>query len=283
MDDGVGRAAVATWPARSSGRPWLFGVRARPGAVGFAASATSTVAIELEPLAPRTRCGWRSAAAEQHPLPTACARGRGTSDRAAIRSSCATCCARRSRSGGIADLPDSAEAAAMARIDALAPEDRALVRRAAVFGSDLPPADAGVAFDEGCRSPTPAVWERLGELFEEEPDGYLRFRRSLLRDAAYEGLPYRLRRRSTARLRSNSRRSPARGEDHTAALSIHMFLAGSYDKAWRYGRLAGDIARDKSVPSEAARFYRRALDAARRSGARRRPGVRDRGGDRRAR
>ena len=42
--------------------------------------------------------------------------------------------------------------------------------------------------------PDTATWERLRELFDEEPDGYLRFRRSLLRDSAYEGLPYRLRR-----------------------------------------------------------------------------------------
>ena len=45
--------------------------------------------------------------------------------RAVIRNSCATCCARRSTPAASAGLPDSAEAAAMARIDALAPEDRA--------------------------------------------------------------------------------------------------------------------------------------------------------------
>ncbi len=43
--------------------------------------------------------------------------------------------------------------------------------------------------------PGPATWARLQDLFDEESDGYLRFRRSLLRDAAYEGLPYKLRRR----------------------------------------------------------------------------------------
>ena len=48
-------------------------------------------------------------------------------------------------SGGVGGLPDSAEAAAMARIDALAPEDRALVRRAAVFGLTFHPRDAVVA------------------------------------------------------------------------------------------------------------------------------------------
>ena len=99
-------------------------------------------------------------------------------------------------SGGIADLPDSAEAAAMAQIDGLAPEDRAVVRRAAVFGLTFHPRMLAW-FDEDADAlrRRSAVWDRLHDLFEEEPDGYLRFRRSLLRDAAYEGLPYKLRRK----------------------------------------------------------------------------------------
>ena len=40
-----------------------------------------------------------------------------------------------------------------------------------------------------------AAWARLTDCLAQEPDGYLRFRRSLRRDAAYEGLPYKLRRR----------------------------------------------------------------------------------------
>ncbi len=99
-------------------------------------------------------------------------------------------------SGGTAGLPDSAEAAAMARIDALAPGDRTLVRRAAVFGLTFHPRMLSwFADDSDGAPPVQATWARLHELFDEEPDGYLRFRRSLLRDAAYEGLPYKLRRR----------------------------------------------------------------------------------------
>src|SRR4030095_14836603 len=98
-------------------------------------------------------------------------------------------------SGGVADLPDSAEAAAMAQIDALAPEDRALVRRASVLGTTFHRwMREWLAIDGEFSSPGPEVWERLRELFDEEPDGYMRFRRSLLRDAAYEGLAFKLRR-----------------------------------------------------------------------------------------
>ena len=134
-------------------------------------------------------------ATEQHPLPHACLevvaqRSGGNPQflrdllRSAINPAAST------------GLPDSAEAAAMARIDALAPEDRALVRRAAVFGLTFHPRMLAWFDDEGDAAPPgPATWARLQELFDEEPDGYLRFRRSLLRDAAYEGLPYKLRRR----------------------------------------------------------------------------------------
>ena len=38
---------------------------------------------------------------------------------------------------------------------------------------------------------TAAVSWAAAATFDEEPDGYLRFRRSLLRDAAYEGLPFK--------------------------------------------------------------------------------------------
>jgi predicted ATPase len=93
-------------------------------------------------------------------------------------------------SGGVGGLPDSAEAAAMARIDGLAPEDRALVRRAAVLGQTFHPRMLSWLADDGDAAlPEPATWARLRDLFTEEADGYLRFRRSLLRDAAYEGLP----------------------------------------------------------------------------------------------
>ena len=94
------------------------------------------------------------------------------------------------QSGGIGGLPDSAEAATMARIDALAPEDRALVRRAAVFGLTFHPRMLAWLDDEATAAATGSATGRGSPTSSsEEADGYLRFRRSLLRDAAYEGLP----------------------------------------------------------------------------------------------
>ena len=42
-------------------------------------------------------------------------------------------------SGGVGGLPASVEAAAMARVDALSPDDRSLIRRAALFGASFDP------------------------------------------------------------------------------------------------------------------------------------------------
>lgn len=69
----------------------------------------------------------------------------------------------------------------MARIDGPAPEDRALVRRAAILGQTfLPRMLSWVANEGDAVLPEPATWARLKDLFEDAPDGYRRFRRSLL-------------------------------------------------------------------------------------------------------
>ena len=168
-------------------------------------------------------------------------------------------------SGGIGGLPDSAEAAAMARIDALAPEDRALVRRAAVFGLTFHPRMLAWFADEGDGAlPEPATWARLQELFDEEPDGYLRFRRSLLRDAAYEGLPYKLRRRLHGAVAARIEEEVDDPEESAGILSLHYFVAGEYRPAWRYASVAGKRAAGVYAYVEAARLYTRALEAGRR-------------------
>ena len=125
------------------------------------------------------------------------------------------------QSGGIVGLPDSAEAAALARIDALSPEDRAVVRRAAVFGLTFHP--RMLAWFDGEDDPPPPPRDtcaRLSDLFDEDGEGYLRFRQSLLRDTAYEGLPFKLRRRLHAVVAAHVEEEadqPGRGRGHPVA------------------------------------------------------------------
>jgi hypothetical protein len=81
--------------------------------------------------------------------------------------------------------------------------------------------------DDGTDAALPgsATWARLRDLFAEEPDGYLRFRRSLLRDAAYEGLPYKLRRRLHGAAAARIAQEADDAEEAAGILSLH-YLSG---------------------------------------------------------
>jgi tetratricopeptide (TPR) repeat protein len=107
------------------------------------------------------------------------------------------------------------------------------------------------------------VWERLGDLFAEEPDGYLRFRRSLLRDAAYEGLPFKLRRQLHAAVAACLEEEMDFPEEMADVLALHYYEAGEYRAAWRYALIAAKAAEGVYANVEAARLYSRALEAGR--------------------
>jgi class 3 adenylate cyclase/tetratricopeptide (TPR) repeat protein len=246
-------------------RPWLLAVARRRSNTGFVAPEAATVVrIDLKPLAPADALRMAQLATQQSPLPphaleVVATRSGGNPQflrdlvRKAIESG-----------GNVADLPDSAEAAAMAQIDSLAPDDRAVVRRAAVFGLTFHPrmlawfSDAG----EG-DAPEPSVWDRLHEMFDEEPDGYLRFRRSLLRDAAYEGLPYKLRRKLHGAVAARLEQELDYPEEAAGTLSLHYMEAGEFQPAWRYASVAAKRAAGVYAYIEAANLYARALDAGR--------------------
>lgn len=241
--------------------PWLFAV-ARQGSSGFVAPHAETVVrLELKPLAPPDALRLAQLATQQtplaaHVLEVVAARSGGNPQflRDLLQKVV--------DSGGTADLPDSAEAATMAQIDSLSSENRAVVRHAAVFGLTFHPRMlAWFAGEEEFSAPAPAVWDRLRDLFDEEPDGYMRFRRSLLRDAAYEGLPYRLRRKLHGAVAAHLEEEMDYPEDIANILSLHYFEAGEYQPAWRYATIAAKRAEGAYANVEAAGLYGRALEA----------------------
>jgi tetratricopeptide (TPR) repeat protein len=244
-------------------RPWLFAVAHRPTGTGFRApDAPTVVKVELKPLSAPDALRMAQLATQQNPVPAhvlevVATRSGGNPQflRDLLRTAI--------ESGGIDDLPDSAEAAAMAQIDGLAPDDRALVRRAAVFGLTFHPRMLAWLDEEGEEAPPiPTNWERLHELFEEQPDGYLRFRRSLLRDAAYEGLPYKLRRKLHGAVAAHLEAELDFPEEEAGTLSLHYLEAGEYRSAFRYAKAAAERAEAMFAHIEAAQLYLRALAAA---------------------
>jgi class 3 adenylate cyclase/tetratricopeptide (TPR) repeat protein len=165
--------------------------------------------------------------------------------------------------GSVETLPTTVEAVIGARIDRLDPGARAVLRHAAVLGTTL---DVGLLSElVGGDQPIDAAWltEALAGFLLPEDGGRMRFQHALIRDTAYEGLPYRRRRELHRRVGEMLESRATALEDVAEALSLHFVRARMHDKAWRYSVLAGDRARERFATVAAVEYYERALDAGR--------------------
>ncbi len=169
------------------------------------------------------------------------------------------------RAAGTTDvLPDSVEAVVTADIDRLSASDRIALRHASVLGVTFEEDLLAATFHDEV-APGDALWERLRGLVDRDADGRLRFRNTLVHEAAYEGLPFRRRRELHGRvgLVLEDRLGRDAG-DEAGVLAVHFFHGGNFERAWRYSRLAGDHAKRIYANVDAASLYARALRAARR-------------------
>jgi class 3 adenylate cyclase/tetratricopeptide (TPR) repeat protein len=170
------------------------------------------------------------------------------------------------RSGSEADLPDSVEAVLTAEVDRLDPSDRTVLRCAAVLG---------VRFAEALlrdmlaasASPVKADLHRLGEFVHPDGVGMWRFRHALIRDAAYAGLPYRLRRRMHDYAGRVIESTAPDLDEVCERLSMHFFHAGDLERAWTYCRMAGRRAQGQYAYTAAIGFLERAIESGGTSGA----------------
>ncbi|HEX5950265.1 MAG TPA: adenylate/guanylate cyclase domain-containing protein, partial [Actinomycetota bacterium] len=174
--------------------PWLVVLTRRPGPDGFVAPDLAwTVRVEPRPLHHPAAVALAEAATEAAPLPGHVVQL--VAERSGGNPELLLDLVQAAQTSDLTHLPDSVEAAALAVVDRLAPEDRTLVRRAAVLGLSFHPRFLQDLLEEGESPPDAGRWARLSELFEDGDEGYLRFRRAVVRDAAYAGLPFRTRRR----------------------------------------------------------------------------------------
>jgi class 3 adenylate cyclase/tetratricopeptide (TPR) repeat protein len=166
--------------------------------------------------------------------------------------------------GTVEGLPDSIEGMITAEIDRLSTSDRRMLRVASVLGMSFDAAlvEALLEGDETAAGGYP--WQRLTQFLDDEGAGRYRFRHALMRDAAYEGLPFRRRRELHARV-GNAILASARdaGHEYAELLSLHFFLAGDFDQAWTFSTIAAERAEAAFANIEASRFLRRAIDAGR--------------------
>jgi tetratricopeptide (TPR) repeat protein len=117
--------------------------------------------------------------------------------------------------------------------------------------------------EEDGPAPGAAALDKLRDLFDEEPDGYLRFRQTLLRDSAYQGLPFKLRRRLHLAVAARLEAEMDYPEEAAGTLSLHYLEAGEFQPAWRYAKAAAKRAAGIYAYVEAAGLYTRALEAGR--------------------
>ena len=166
--------------------------------------------------------------------------------------------------GAIEELPDSLDAIVSAKIDALPALTRQIVRYTAVLGRAFPRPIFDAFIELQDLSVDDATWRQLDEFVDVTVDE-IRFRHALIRDAAYESLPYR-RRRELHGLAAAAIQQVASANPEVAApfLALHYSLSGDDIRAWHWARLAGDQAKQSYSNIEAARQFERALDVARR-------------------
>lgn len=164
--------------------------------------------------------------------------------------------------GSLEAMPDSLHAALDAQIDALDPHSRRVLRYASVLGRSF----RREVIDETLRGDDlhldRATLDKLEQFLAPDDATRLRFRNSMIRDAAYEGLAYRLR----ARLHAAAGRAVEKlSEDLEAdsdTLALHFSQAGDDPKTWTYATMAGDRAARAYANVDASKLYERALQAA---------------------
>ncbi|HUJ63887.1 MAG TPA: AAA family ATPase, partial [Acidimicrobiales bacterium] len=163
--------------------------------------------------------------------------------------------------GSASDLPDNVEGVLAAQIDRLAPPDRHLLRVASVLGVQVALPVLSAMLDG---TPDEDQLARMADLLTREGTDVLRFRHNMLRDAAYEGLPFARRRDLHERAgRVLERQAGARASEIAGLLALHFGHAGDNQAAWRYARTAAERALGVYANVEAATFFEQALAAGR--------------------
>jgi hypothetical protein len=172
--------------------------------------------------------------------------------------------------GSLDTLPESVQAAMSAQIDLLHPDVRRVLRYCAVLGRSFRVevlrrtlATDGLVADA-------ATLSSLSSFLQPDGPDRWRFRNSLVRDAAYEGLAYKIRSRLHRAAGETLEAMSTDLDADSPTLALHFWRAGDAERTWRYAQMAGELARDSYANADAASQYERAIEVSRRV-----PGVTD--------
>ena len=253
--------------AAAAGRPWAVIALRRGLTGGFAP--TTGARVDLQPLPPEVVEQLVIAATDATPLrPHEVA---AIVDRAEGNPLFVEEVTRLISQGAtIETLPESVSAAMTQQIDRLQPTVRRILRYCAVLGRSFrrEMLDETLGADELVLDA--ATLQGLSEFLEADGPERLRFRNSLVRDAAYEGLAFRVRARIHRTAGEVLERTSTSLEVDSPTLVVHFARAGDAERTWRYATMAGELARRSFANADAAEHFEVALDVSRRL-----PGVTD--------
>jgi class 3 adenylate cyclase/tetratricopeptide (TPR) repeat protein len=168
------------------------------------------------------------------------------------------------RTGAALDsLPDSVEALITSQIDRLPPDERSVLRFASVLGVSFRESELRALLRGRALPTSRSALRNLGHFLRIEGHGRLRFDHQLIRDTAYEGLPYRLRRELHGRAGEVIEAAAPDPIEVSELLSLHFFHAVRPEKAWFYSRVAGMRASEKFAFAQADELLTRAVQSVR--------------------
>ena len=243
--------------------PWLICTTRRDVSDGFVARGPLVEVLRPEPLDAAAAAALLDAATEETPLSPheiEALATRSGGNPLFLKELLAAARA----AGGIEGLPDTVEALITARIDRLPPRERTILKRLSVLGQAFRGELARAVVPPELLTDEQA-WDGVVEFIDMDGEDELRFRHALIRHAAYEGLPYKLRRDLHAQVGETIEREAGDdAEQHAEILSLHFFSAHRFAPAWRYSRIAADRARTIYANVEAAEFLERAIESSRR-------------------
>lgn len=168
----------------------------------------------------------------------------------------------RRRSGGLQALPGSIEEIIAAELDGLAPDARRVVRCAAVLGGrcDRQVLELVLAADAVVAGPE--TWEAVAPYLVDPGTGGLAFRQALVRDAAYEALPFNRRKTLHAYAASSIERVLGVTADVAGLLAMHYHRAELFEPALIQAQVAAERAAAIYASVEAAQFLECAIECA---------------------
>ena len=236
--DGASARLLDRLGAASAGRPWAV-IAVRRGEEGGFAPVGGTH-VTLEPLPPEVMERLVIAATEATPLrPHEIA---AVVDRAQGNPLFVEEVTRVALNTGSLDtLPESVQAAMSAQIDLLHPDARRVLRYCAVLGRSFRVevlrrtlATDGLVADA-------AMLSSLASFLQPDGPDRWRFRNSLVRDAAYEGLAYKIRSRLHRAAGETLEAMSTDLDADSPTLALHFWRAGDAERTWRYAQMAGEL------------------------------------------